>query len=201
MSQMKTTSPINVSWLTDPLKKKRNRAILFLNLSRPLGYEHNDQTLVTNDCSDCPLQCVCSSFTQGQSSSRGSEGQALLHAVQRSLQRSALHPIMISLKQLWAVPNAGSASRSKGTSAMWKLLWEPVVTFKHTYYYTVDFNSLLNINKRGMTAAAGMDFSAEASLRAAKPVNMNSMIEFHDCISTQSYKRCQDKNVYKMEPW
>lgn len=55
--------------------RHHNSPFLCLNLSWPLGYEHNDQTLDTNGWNDCPLQCVCSSFTQGQSSSRGSEGQ------------------------------------------------------------------------------------------------------------------------------
>lgn len=48
-----------------------------------------------------------------------------------------------------------------------------------------------------MTAVAGMDSRADASLIAAKPMKEKSMNEFHFCISTQSYNWCKENNVHK----
>lgn len=178
--------------------RHNNQAILCLNLTWPLSSEHNDQTLDTNGRNDCPSQCVCSSFTQGQSSCRGSGGSGggLHSSVQRSLSMTLLCILLWFSEATVSRPRYCNCTMFKthlrnvrSTEECWEC------TYYRQRVKSILISIYILIIKDGCSSWDG-----EASLSAAKPLKEKSMnefrFEFHSNTKLQTVqrKKCLQKD-------
>lgn len=122
LTLLKVDKSLHFNVCSKTFSKDDNQDLLLLNLSWPLGYEHNDQDLDTKWLKWLSA-CVCALIFRTRSEFfKRFRWEALLHSVQRSLQSSAVSYYDVSQ----ATVSHSTASRPQylncvAFKAMWKL--------------------------------------------------------------------------------